>query len=260
MFQEGLNMKLEIFVLLLGLFFGVEAKFLTLSIEGGAGAGKSTLLEILEKEMQVTVIQEAFDAWNDINGKGNLFQSFSNDPIRWAFTQNMYASMTKFQRYHESEIEAECKGTLIFDRCFYADRYIFARLNSERGYWQPLEQELHRIMIDFMIDVTGCTIHGIIYLRTSPETCYKRVEKRNNSSRHPLNLTRDFYDFFHTLHEDWLIDHRSIDAVCASIPVLIIDGSVDFEHDDHARDAIIGQVRHFIKQLSSQAQLVNLKA
>ena len=231
------------------LSFGVRSKFLTLSIEGGAGAGKSTLLRLLEKELKVTVIEEPFDAWNDINGKGNLFQSFSNDPVRWAFTENLYVTITKLQRYQEYKDQAHASGTLIFDRSFYADRHIFGRLNIERGYWQPLEQELYRIITDFMIEITGCCIEGIIYLQTEPDICQKRVEMRNNSSKHPLNLDCAFYEYFHNLHEDWLGKSGEKRNEWQTIPILIIDGSVDFQHDDHAHDAIIGQVHQFIEQL-----------
>ena len=46
-----------------------------------------------------------------------------------------------------------------------------------------------------------------VYLQTDPETAMQRVKKRNRSEE--SNISMDFLNGLHRLHEDWLIHGNS---------------------------------------------------
>ncbi len=73
-------------------------------------------------------------------------------------------------------------------------------------------------------------LSGIIYLRTKPETCYNRLQKRARSEESGVSL--DYLQSLHQRHEDWLIDAKpSLDLhpSLKGTPILVIDTDEEFE-------------------------------
>ena len=60
----------------------------------------------------------------------------------------------------------------------------------------------------------------IIYLRTSPEKAYQRIKKRNREEE--LNISYEYIQQLHDYHEEWLMDHTSVDH-----RVIVIDADLD---------------------------------
>ena len=57
-----------------------------LILEGNIGAGKSTFLKILKNNLNVDIIFEPTDKWQDVENEGNILDLFYKDTKRWAYT------------------------------------------------------------------------------------------------------------------------------------------------------------------------------
>ena len=76
-----------------------------------------------------------------------------------------------------------------------------------------------------------------IYLRCTPETAFKRIQKRGRDEE--KNITLEYLNKLHKYHESWLNNTDN---------VLIIDCDKDFENDiDYQNDIITKIKEKFIK-------------
>ena len=79
-------------------------------------------------------------------------------------------------------------------------------------------------------------LSGIIYLRTAPETCYGRLQKRGRNEESSVSL--DYLTSLHERHEDWLIEKKKSLKLHPSLentPILVLDCDEDFEHNPKVR-------------------------
>lgn len=70
--------------------------------------------------------------------------------------------------------------------------------------------------------------HGLIYLRTKPETCFSRMKKRNRSEESDVPL--DYLRQLHLHHDNWFPKGTGHDTN-HSLPFVTIDADDDFESD-----------------------------
>jgi deoxycitidine kinase len=90
-----------------------------------------------------------------------------------------------------------------------------------------------------MLESLGEKLHlsGIIYLRTKPETCFERLQRRARSEEATVPL--DYLQSLHQRHEDWLLHQKpslNLHASLKDTPVLIIDSDLEFETDAVVRE------------------------
>ena len=55
---------------------GAGVKMKTIIVEGNIGAGKSTLLHVIQRYLDVHVLFEPIDMWQNIDSKYNLLEQF----------------------------------------------------------------------------------------------------------------------------------------------------------------------------------------
>ena len=94
---------------------------------------------------------------------------------------------------------------------------------KEQGDINEIEWKLYNSWFKWLNDKFKVDPEGYIYIKTSPETCYDRIKKRNRTeeSNIPLKYLQDL----HNKHEKWLLEKKST-------PVLILNGEEDFENDE----------------------------
>ena len=68
-----------------------------LVVEGNIGAGKSTFLSILQRKLPVDVVFEPTNKWQQVGEDGNLLDLFYKDTLRWAYTFQSYAFISRIQ-------------------------------------------------------------------------------------------------------------------------------------------------------------------
>jgi deoxyadenosine/deoxycytidine kinase len=220
-------------------------------IEGVSGAGKSTLCRVLDAQIpNVCIIPEPFDRWNNVQNGGNLFETFLNDKSRWGLTFQNYVFITHYQALHDAYASNPNKEIYITDRSHFSGMFTFTRMLFDTNNITPLEWAIYQESASWLTEQLPEKPDGFIYLQTKPATACARAIKRNRELNASLNLP--FYETLHRYHEEWLIEKKNLPASVQQIPILVLDGEVDFEHNPEAQRVIIEKVRDFIESLTSQ--------
>jgi deoxyadenosine/deoxycytidine kinase len=217
---------------------------IVVSIEGNTGAGKTTLTSMIQEQWHdVHVIKEPFDQWQSINGGQNLFKTFIQDKERWSFTYQTWAFFTNlFPLTHENRHEIT-----IVDRSLLASQNCFVKMQYQEGNLSQLEFDLFNEQARMIRTLLPHKLNGIIYLRSTPEVAQQRTMVRNRDLKDGVEIS--WFQNLHNVHEEWLIEKKDLQEDIKDIPVLIIDGNVDFQYNKQELDKILNQIRAFIEGL-----------
>lgn len=210
-------------------------------VEGNIGAGKSTFLRLIKDLLDVQVVYEPHQAWQDIGGE-NLLDAFYKDKNRWTYTFQSYAFITRIKA--QEIADKNCIQQIqILERSVYSDRYCFAKNLFEMGDMSLLEWKLYQDWWGWFVQHYTKKPSGFIYLQTSPEICYERLLKRARFEEASIPL--EYLSMLHTKHENWLIEKQGIDSYIKDVPVLVLDCTLDFENDPEVCQAYAKQIIDF---------------
>lgn len=280
---------LRFIVIFVALASMVNATTLHIALEGNTGAGKSTLSKILAEHLSASIVPEPFEHWLNVADKGNLFDQFLADGKQWSMYLTIYSTITKI-RALEQVARSNNHELIIIDRSILSDGNAFAKVHTTQGllsqeqvttytefllatlgdvrilskksgdifdgykhaFSDPLKQEIVTQASKIMTEGAAYKIDGLIYLRTSPSICKKRADERDRDYRDAdSGPVGQFYEKLGSAHDEWLQHRQSIEWQGKNIPVLILNGDVDFVGDAMARAALIQQVRQFITRLQN---------
>jgi len=194
-------------------------------VEGNIGAGKSTFLRLINELIDVQVVYEPHQKWQDVGGE-NLLDAFYKDTDRWAYTFQSYAFITRIMAQENAD-KTTSSSLQILERSVYSDRYCFAKNAFEMGTMSSLEWQLYQDWWGWFITHYTKKPSGFIYLQTPPEVCYKRLLKRARSEESAVPLS--YLTMLHEKHENWLIHKQNVDDYIKNVPVLVLDCTEDFE-------------------------------
>ena len=211
-------------------------------IEGNIGAGKSTFLKILKQYLNVQTVPEPHEKWQHVGDGHNLLDFFYKDPKRWAYTFQSYAFVSRVMK-QKSYAQKNPYAIQILERSVFSDRYCFALNAHQLGYMNALEWQLYCEWFSWLVKVYAAKPDGFIYLRTDPQVCYQRIQKRNRHEEDEVSL--DYIKRIHEKHEDWLIEKRLGEREF-QVPVLILDCDADFETSKIEQEKHIEKVGAFI--------------
>jgi deoxyguanosine kinase len=202
-------------------------------IEGNMGVGKSTFLKLLKQRYpKIDIKFEPREKWMD----NSLLVMFFENPKRWEYTIETFIMMCRVKDY--LQLQKQKNSQLVLERSVYGGHFCYAQVGYESGYMTELEWKLYNEWADFLIKDQCLPPKGFIYLKASPETCVKRVEKRNWKSEECA--PKEFIESLHKWHERFLIQKKNLFENLKDIPVLVLDVTEGFETntklmDDHAR-------------------------
>jgi deoxyadenosine/deoxycytidine kinase len=182
------------------------------SIEGNIGSGKSTLLDLLKKSNTSFIyLQEPVNTWNEIKDSSgvSILEKYYADSERYAFPFQMMAYITRLSLIRKAIKEAPQNSVIITERSIYTDREIFAKMLYDSG---KIEDVCYSIYLRWFDEFLEFNLHGIIYVKTTPETCMERVNLRNRKGE---SIPLSYLSNCHSYHENWLTNKRN---------VLVIDG------------------------------------
>lgn len=151
-----------------------------ISVIGNIGCGKSTLLSSLQ-DKGIHVEFEPVKEWT-------LLTKFYNDMKRWAFAFQMEVL------HSFSKINTTSRCTIV-ERSVWESFYIFAQ--NLRNTQCLTDEEF--TLCEKMHDKFGSIPDVFIYLKTSPETCFERIKKRNRLAEEKISL--EYIQNLHTLYE-----------------------------------------------------------
>ena len=190
------------------------------SVEGNIGAGKSTLIKMLQENLktitnkQVIYLPEPVSVWESIKDKDgkNAIEKYYENPDKYAFPFQMMAFISRINL---------TKGVggdviIISERSVFTDKEVFAKMLHDDNKIGDIEYNIYcKWFYEFVEDIP---FGGLIYVKTNPEICEKRVIKRNRKGETAIGVS--YLQNCHKYHEDWLNNE--------SLPVLRLDGDDGF--------------------------------
>jgi deoxyadenosine/deoxycytidine kinase len=212
-------------------------------LEGNIGAGKSTLLDLIKTYLPyLEVVQEPVVTWSDSNTEHSLLAQFCGDMQRWSYSMETYTMFCRIQEH--LRVQAAKNPFKIIERSLYSGNYCFAKNGHLQGFMSDLEWNIYSKWFDFLV-LQKCTPPlGFIYLQTEPSICYERTKKRNRPGEEDIPM--GYFEQLHTQHEQFLIKKEGILDQLKNVPVLVLDGSLDFESDREHLQNCLDQIDEFL--------------
>jgi len=216
-----------------------------ISIEGNIGSGKSTLLENLQSHFgmnkKIIFLEEPVAEWETItNANGTtMLQLFYEDQKKHAFAFQMMAYISRLALLKEA-VENNQDAIIITERSLYTDYMVFAKMLFDSG---NIEVQNYKIYLKwFNTFAQDYTINKVIYVKSAPEVCYKRIAKRSRDgeSNIPLSYLINC-DKYHTEMLNVMQDN------CYCSNQLILDGNVDIYKNNTQLQIWISQITQFME-------------
>lgn len=238
------------------------------AIEGNIGAGKSTLLRLLAKRGLRTV-DEPLKKWRgEEGGSANLLQLFYGEPTRWAFTFQTAAFLTRAQSAAAAlrDPTAPADARWVLERSLLSDKHCFATNCLKTELFTTAEWGVYDDFHTWLMgEFPSLRIDGAVYVRTQPQTCLARLRQRGRAEEATIPV--EYLEQLHARHEEWLLGgseegsgtvpppaaaaaavaaHAPWRAVSSdSVPVLVLDGEVDFEQSSSAQASFLDAIDAF---------------
>lgn len=214
-------------------------------IEGNVGVGKSTFLNYLKQKLNVDVVYEPNQLWQDVNGN-NLLEQFFLDQKRWAYTCQSYILMTRIDQLLEEPCSLK-KDFCLIERSVYSGRYCFAKVAKEIGWMNVLELSLYEKLWDREVTRLSQLPSGFIYLRAPAEICLKRIAARGRFEEKPISL--DYLKRIEEKYDNWFTYKQGVDEKISNLPVLTLDFTENLEQNPQMGQQYLGTIKQFLKQL-----------
>ena len=176
-----------------------------ISVEGNIASGKTTLLARLREryasDSRVIFVPEPVSEWESIkdqSGKGMLAKYYA-DQQRYAFAFQMMAYISRLALLR-SALRTDGVEVIITERSVLTDKHVFAQMLHSSGRLEDVEYAIYtRWFNEFLEEMPA---PEIVYVRTAPETCMRRLQVRGRKGEQvPLSYLRSV----HERHETWLM-------------------------------------------------------
>jgi len=181
-----------------------------ISIEGNIGAGKSTTLyrlqQIFNNEINpphtIEFVTEPVERWSGDVESDNLLSHYYVDPEKYAFPFQMMAYTTQLDELYKS-IKKQ-PAIVLSERSLESNHEIFTKMLRNEGKIDTIHYKIYCENADTCRRLCPhpITTDAVIYLRTRPEVCVERVQKRGREGEERITL--DYLKNCHEYHENWL--------------------------------------------------------
>lgn len=198
-----------------------------ITIEGNIGSGKSTLLENLSQiyqcDTRIVFLKEPVTEWDKIKDKNGttMLKKFYEDQKKYSFSFQMMAYITRLAEF-KMAIKANPEATIFFtERSLYTDKHVFAKMLYDMGNIEDVDYQIYTRWFDTF--ASDYTMNHVIYVRTSPEICFKRIQTRSRTGEESIPL--GYLKRCHGYHE------TMIQTEFENIDTLTIDGNADIREN-----------------------------
>lgn len=212
-----------------------------ISIEGNIGSGKSTIVNLLKEKFsnnsEIIFLEEPIYEWNDITDlEGTtILTKFYEDQKSYSFAFQMMAYISRLNMIKNIIKENKYK-IIITERCLNTDRYVFAKMLYDFKNINEIEYNIYLKWFNSFLDIyPENTLNKIIYLKTSPEVCYFRVNKRNRTGEN--NISLEYLQNCHLYHENMI---KILDNI------LNINSNIDIEQNNNIIEEWYSKISDFI--------------
>jgi deoxyadenosine/deoxycytidine kinase len=209
-----------------------------ISLEGNIASGKSTFLQYLEEHYKdhpdIVFVQEPVAKWSDIKDReGNtMLSKFYSNQEHYAFSFQMMAYISRLSILRQIVRESTNPNLIIItERSLFTDKYIFAKMLYDQGKIEHVNYQIylnwfHEFADDFPID-------HCIYIKTDPEVCHRRVNKRSREGENVIPV--EYLQNCQRYHDDYIKTFQSI---------IELDGNVDIYQNKDVVQTWIDSVHH----------------
>ncbi|XP_067293982.1 thymidine kinase 2, mitochondrial isoform X2 [Pseudorasbora parva] len=200
-----------------------EEKKSVIWLEGNIASGKTTCLEYFSKTDDIEVLTEPVSKWRNVQGCNPLGLMYQ-DPTRWGLTLQTYVQLTMLDRH----VKPMSLPTRMLERSIYSAKYIFVENLFKSGKMPEVDFAVLSEWFEWIIKNIAIPVDLIVYLQTSPQTCYERLKERCREEEKVIPL--EYLESIHSLYEDWLIHQKSFEVPA---PVLVIPADHDLKEMLH---------------------------
>lgn len=191
----------------------------TIIVEGNIGAGKTTFLNHMARGANIQVFPESIEKWTNLNGI-NLLERMYENPEKWSYTFQNYTLLTHL----ENHLKMFEKGIKLMERSIYSARYCFCEALLLE---QKIEKASFEVFVKWFEYAEQCIQNQVdmfIYLRTTPEVVYDRIQERNRIEEQTVPF--EYISHLHNLYEAWLYEKR---ITRNNIPVFVLDANLPLQ-------------------------------
>ena len=159
------------------------------SIDGNIGCGKSTLVNMLKSHGEV--ITERIDSWP--------LAEFYNNPSRWALALQIkiLQTMTKPSSHQYT----------FHERCLQSSNHVFWRHLLDTKQVTDIEDDIYQDAFQKY----EWSPDTIIYLRCSPEKCFKNIQKRSQTG--DSSISYEYLKSIHDKYEEFINMYENIHVI-----------------------------------------------
>nr|XP_044997617.1 thymidine kinase 2, mitochondrial isoform X3 [Jaculus jaculus] len=188
-------------------------------IEGNIASGKTTCLEYFSNTSDVEVLMEPVLKWRNVRGHNPLGLMYQ-DACRWGLTLQTYVQLTMLEQHTRPQISP----VRLMERSVHSARYVFVENLYRSGKMPEVDYVILSEWFDWIVRSIDVSVDLIVYLRTTPETCYQRLQMRCREEEKVIPL--EYLEAIHHCYEEWLVT-GSLFPVAA--PVLVIEADQNLE-------------------------------
>jgi deoxyadenosine/deoxycytidine kinase len=221
-----------------------------ISIEGNIGSGKSTLLanlrEHFKDNVNIVFLKEPVDEWAKIKDKNGItiLEKFYADQEKYSFPFQMMAYVSRIKELRNTVKEQKKNSSnpfvIITERSLYTDKMVFAKMLFDTGKIEDVNYQIYLNWFDTFSD--EFPVHKVVYVKTAPEKCHKRIVKRSREGEDniPLSYLKSC-SFYH----DNMLDKNLSTCVCET--QLVLNGNVNIYENTKQLDMWIEEITQFIQ-------------
>ncbi|XP_048371774.1 thymidine kinase 2, mitochondrial [Sphaerodactylus townsendi] len=202
-------------------------------IEGNIASGKTTCLEHFAKNSSIEVLTEPVFKWRNVRGHNPLGLMYQ-DASRWGMTLQTYVQLTMLDQ-HTRPMTLPVR---MMERSIHSAKHIFVENLYRSGKMPEVDYAVLTEWFEWILKNLDVSVDLIVYLQTSPETCYDRLKRRCREEEKVIPM--QYLEAIHQLYEEWLIK-QTLFKVAA--PVLVLPADQDtrtmIEKYEENRDRIL---------------------
>ena len=220
-----------------------------ISIEGNIGSGKSTLIDKLKQQLNdISFIDEPVSEWKQIKDKkgDDILSKFYNDQEKYAFPFQMMAYISRLAMVKKSI--KENKQHMISERSLYTDKYVFAKMLYDDNKLGECEYQIYNKWFETFSEISELT--HIIYINTSPSTCFKRVNLRAREGEDKISF--EYLSNCNDYHNE-MIKH----FINNNISVIELDGEENV-FDDNTITNWVNKIKAFISNTNNDVHEISI--
>jgi deoxyadenosine/deoxycytidine kinase len=169
-----------------------------ISVEGNIGSGKSTLLQHLREKYNlnneassnnVLFLREPVDEWENIQDENgvSILQKFYADQKSYSFSFQIMAFISRLMLFKDAIENNPNVTTIITERSLVTDKMIFAKMLYDSGNIEFVNYQIYLKWFDCF--AKDYPINKVVYVNSSPEICYERIQERSRLGEAEIPLS-----------------------------------------------------------------------